>query len=577
MMRVSGVAHDGPAVDFKVGSAGGIIGRGEEADLRIDHATVSRRHAELRPQPNGTWRLTDLESRNGLVVNGARVKSLPVHHGSQVALGSYLLTFALERETLPAVTMAGNAWSTSDSSGFEARALLDSEVRPASRERLLKIYRVSEQLRPLPDARSRHAALCSMLVGDLMNAFTAFIVQVREDSPEGPFVILGRAAGPVAPPRIHDYISRSLMEHVVRHPAPVMGVNSPHARGADLFLSIATTTVDILAMACRVRELRDGHFQVLYLTMPNDRTRSFGPEATDKLLELSIIADQLRSTEAEIERQQFELERARNQYEFEQAARIQQGLLPNPASLEPLGLALSFSPSRDVGGDYADVLTLPDGRLLLVLADVSGKGLHAAMVAAQLHSLVHAAARTGSDLPTTAALLDDYLRQHMRSEMFATAILARVDPATGRVDLVNAGHPPPVHYRAHPRPGEPRAHILDHGLNTVLGVTPQPFVAQSLDLAPGDRLLLYTDGLSELPRADGTLLNVQGVAELFARAAADAPPGDPGRADALAARVVRALALTQSEAQRGAAPADDQTFLVVKPIGPHPASPPNAP
>ena len=187
--------------------------------------------------------------------------------------------------------------------------------------------------------------------------------------------------------------------------------------------------------------------------------------------------------------------------ELEIGREIQLGFLPD-ALPSPAGweLCAHFRPARQVAGDFYDAFTLPEGRVALVLADVCGKGVGAALFMALFRSLIRALAEpqfaaapsVAEGLRTTLRATNDYIaRTHDRANMFATTFAAVLDPATGALDYVNAGHEPPVIVDAG---GRVRARLAPTG--PALGLLPElEFGVASERLHAGETLFAYTDGV----------------------------------------------------------------------------------
>jgi len=187
--------------------------------------------------------------------------------------------------------------------------------------------------------------------------------------------------------------------------------------------------------------------------------------------------------------------------ELEIGREIQLGFLPealpSPAGWE---LRAHFRPARQVAGDFYDAFELPAGRVALVLADVCGKGVGAALFMALFRSLLRAlaapqfaaAASVAEGLRATVQGTNDYIaRTHGRANMFATAFVAVLDPATGALDYVNAGHEPPAIIGAG---GALRARLAPTG--PALGLMPDlAFAVATVTLAAGETLFAYTDGV----------------------------------------------------------------------------------
>jgi len=186
--------------------------------------------------------------------------------------------------------------------------------------------------------------------------------------------------------------------------------------------------------------------------------------------------------------------------ELEIGREIQLGFLPDALpTADGWELRAHFRPARQVAGDFYDAFMLPGGRVALVLADVCGKGVGAALFMALFRSLLRAlgetefaaAATTRDGLCATVQGTNDYIaRTHERASMFATAFVAVLDPATGALDYVNAGHEPPAIIGA----DGVRARLAPTG--PALGLLPAlEFGVSSERLAAGETLFAYTDGV----------------------------------------------------------------------------------
>ena len=182
------------------------------------------------------------------------------------------------------------------------------------------------------------------------------------------------------------------------------------------------------------------------------------------------------------------------QNELSIASKIQQSILPREFPVHP-GYAVfgSMEPARNVGGDFFDVIMLEDGRIGLAIADVSDKGVPAALFMMSSRTLLKGAAigydNPGKVLTETNRLL------HERNDtaMFVTVFYAVFDPQTGVLSYTNGGHNPPI--VVHP---DGTSSLLPLTGGIALGVMPEfAFECHSVPLAPGDRVVLYTDGVIE--------------------------------------------------------------------------------
>jgi serine phosphatase RsbU (regulator of sigma subunit) len=191
---------------------------------------------------------------------------------------------------------------------------------------------------------------------------------------------------------------------------------------------------------------------------------------------------------------------ARVQQDLDAARAIQRSLLPlNLPSIPGYSLAFRSATCYEVGGDYLDIVAQPDGSLLMVVADVAGKGLASAIVSMSFRSAFRAMAASGPPLDELAARMN----QHHWAEgeearrRYVTAIFLRLHPEAGEIEVVNAGHNPGFLLQ----PGE--APRLFEATGTPLGLLPgMGYTSERCGFTPGARLLFYTDGLTEVFKGD---------------------------------------------------------------------------
>ncbi|OPL18321.1 MAG: hypothetical protein AVO35_05605 [Candidatus Aegiribacteria sp. MLS_C] len=189
-----------------------------------------------------------------------------------------------------------------------------------------------------------------------------------------------------------------------------------------------------------------------------------------------------------------ELERERYREELAIARSIQESLLPGELpKIEHIDLAAVTVPSRSVGGDYYDVFEVGEGLYGVTIADVAGKGIAAGLLMAALQAALHALAPGfGRNTGETVRKLNELVCSRMPDDKFITFFYGVLDPSDGTLDYCCAGHDPPLLID-----GEGGIKRLEEG-GLVLGVSDTaPYTSSRLTMKPGDRLLLYTDGITE--------------------------------------------------------------------------------
>ncbi len=194
--------------------------------------------------------------------------------------------------------------------------------------------------------------------------------------------------------------------------------------------------------------------------------------------------------------------------DLEIARQIQQAMLPTAAyhasGIEAFGMT---RPANTVGGDFYDILPLPDGRLLLALGDVAGKGSPAALLMALLLAMMRTLVDEGFDGAALVARLNTQIAKHAPGSRFITLFVATLDPASGHLVYVNAGQNPPLLRRSagggyeRLREGGIALGMFDHSTYTT-GQT---------QLANGDVLVLYSDGVTEAENTDGQPFDEHGL------------------------------------------------------------------
>jgi len=241
-------------------------------------------------------------------------------------------------------------------------------------------------------------------------------------------------------------------------------------------------------------------------------------------------------------------DKKRMERDFYLAREIQQKLLPDEApdypGFELLGANI---PSKEVSGDYYDFRVRPDGKLYAVIADVCGKGVGPALLMAWLQATFSAWADESMALPLMVTRISERLAARTAEGRFITAFFLLLDRETGQVEYVNAGHNPPLWVRD----GGDVAILPTHG--RPLALFPQPYPSTTITLAPGDLMLLYTDGVTE---ANNPQEEEYGV-ERLTRFAADRR-GD--ELEEIGAGLFRDLDQFASEVPFG----DDRTLLLVR-------------
>lgn len=257
-------------------------------------------------------------------------------------------------------------------------------------------------------------------------------------------------------------------------------------------------------------------------------------------IEAASILDNARLVERERERQRLE-------QELNIAREIQQALLPGGFRNFPhLAISGTNSPCLAVGGDYFDVFPLSDDRTAFLVADVSGKGLGAALLTTMLQGALYGM-KMGADPAGVFDHINRFLCEHSEVGRYATMFFGIIH-REGRLEFVNAGHPSPLLLRA----GEVAEAFTEGGFP--VGLIPDTsYFSSSVTLRPGDTLVLYSDGVTEAMDPDDEMFGVARLRELLL-----------GQHDAPLEGLQKAILDAVRAFCRGAHQADDITLLLAR-------------
>ncbi len=208
-------------------------------------------------------------------------------------------------------------------------------------------------------------------------------------------------------------------------------------------------------------------------------------------------------------------DRERIEQELKVAQLIQQQFLPKSVpDLPSWHVAAFYRPARTVGGDFYDFISLPDGRLMIVIGDVTDKGVPAALVMASTHALLRGAAPRLISPGQVLAHVNDLLCVDIPAHMFVTCLALVLDPVTGLLEFANAGHDVPYVGTA-----DGVAELRARGMP--LGLMPgMEYEEKTFQMRPGDSVLLHSDGLAEAHSADREMFGFPRVSALVGRGAA---------------------------------------------------------
>jgi sigma-B regulation protein RsbU (phosphoserine phosphatase) len=519
------------------------LGRSSTAELSYpDDSGLSRQHLVLEREGE-EWAINDLGSKNGTLLNGARITSrTPLKSGDRIAAGHLILIYdgATQRTSRPVVVFdpkADEDLQTHSSTvvtdlGDVIRHDSDSgESGSGAANHVSALIRAGNELsghRPLPELFRFILDLSIQTVsasrGVLMTLEDGELV-VRANKGEG-FRISTAVRDRVLNTGVSVLVRDTSMDDAFRERRSIVEQNIRTLMAVPL-------------------QARDQIIGIIYVDSP-PMIREFTKDDLNLLTVMANVAA------IRIEQTRFaEIEQARQLMarDLEQAAEIQQGFLPAVApKVRGLDLAGHNAPCRTVGGDYYDFFPYGSSRVAMVLGDVSGKGMPASLLMMGLQARVQVLIEEPKSLAEVMTKLNRITAANCPANRFITLFFCILDGDTGELIYCNAGHNPPVLVRAD------GTYELLSGGGPVIGILPhidyQEFRAK---LSEGDVLVIYSDGVTEAANPNDEELETEGLAEVVKKHRGEEAP-------AIVKEINKAVAVYTA----GAPQADDITVIVAR-------------
>ncbi len=526
------------------------IGRSARSDVCIPDAFASRLHAEVRQEGDSFW-ISDLGSANGTKFNGVPLTiPMPLYSGGEIQIGetkilfdddgrpkqnisSTLIADATEAlDPSKTISLMGRKNPTADiieSTGSSRTDLLGliSKVGVA----LLSSSGLDETLNQV-----------ASLVFEAVPAERVVIMLRDEKAKDGMEIKVARVRGQeetIAEVRI----SRAIMNEVLENGKSVL---TSDAQQDPRFASQTLVLQGIRSVLAVPLSVDERHvFGIIYADSPTYES-TFTSEHLDILTTLASVAS-IRVENASLLDER--INRERMERELELATEIQQRFQPSgPPAVEGYEFqGISFS-CYEIGGDYYDFIERHDGKMLVALGDVSGKGTSASLLMSSLHAAVHGQVAAKTPLDQLVTSVNKYLAENTPANRFITLFVAELEPATGQLTFINAGHNPPLIGRA-----DGTVELLAAG-GLPLGL--MDFAEYDMghaQLNSGDVLFIYSDGVSEANNLNEDEFGMDRLTEVI--------KANVGRsASGIRDKVESGL----SEFTGTAAPNDDITLVIVK-------------
>jgi len=500
-----------------------ILGRSpDDAQIIIPSQAVSRMHAQITVNA-GNFYIEDLKSRNGTTVNNKPVTSpTQLRNEDKIKICDFLFVFADETNTgssfdvkpeLPPAMRKKPADDIPDE--VNTTSTIEATLARMSHKELLDTQ-PTDRLRALLEVTTLLAK--QVKVDDLLNQVADVLFGLFKQA-DRCFVILTEDGGKALIPKVTktrrpgtggDRFSKTIVRKCLE--SGQCFISEDASGDSNLAPSASIAEFRIKSVVCAPMLTPDGR-ALGVIQVDGDRSKKFGQ---DDMKLLGAVAVQAAATLENVRLHENVMSREKERREVEIASQVQRGFLPQVFPVVAnYDFYAHYVAAQTIGGDYYDFIPLSTGQLAVILGDVSGKSVPAALLMAKLSAearfctLVH---------PTNLAQAVNYLNEQLVNanlgDRYVTLCATMLDPVNHTVTMVNAGHEMPFIYRA-------ATHSLEAAIPEDLSSFPLCWVpgneypSHRFELNPGDALIIFTDGINDARNIDDEAFGRDRIGDLI--------------------------------------------------------------
>ncbi|MHC4400150.1 MAG: SpoIIE family protein phosphatase [Planctomycetota bacterium] len=476
------------------------VGRDRQCQIVIDDDSVSRRHARLKLGADG-YVIEDLRSRNGTYVNGRKIEEpSPLEKDDRVEIGVTEFVFrpsgSSTRKKEPAAPDP-DVLLTIDATGTE-----DTSVRVNAEGKLRAILQITKLLGSTLEIRR----LLAKMLGGLFEMFPQAdrgLVLLRRENRLVPAAVKNRHGRPEK-----LQYSKTIVGKVVSERKAILSQDV--ARDHRVPATASITKLNIHSVMCVPLISQGAKVLGVIQLDTQDQKRKFDREDMEIL---TSVASQASVSVEHAQRHRATMEHAKIERELELAREVQQSFLPTTMpEVEGYRFWAHYRAARHVGGDFYDFLHLPNGNEAILLGDVAGKGIPAALMMVKVLDVCKLALLSHPDDPGDAMrVINREIHDAGSDRGFVTLALSVINPDTHDLSVAVAGHMPPMIHRSDGTIDESAGYQVR---GRPLGIERQlDYEVGSTTLAPGELVVLFSDGISEAMNADREPYSVEQIRE----------------------------------------------------------------
>ena len=535
---------DGSATGERVqlGNAPLIIGRSpDECQIVLPPNAVSRKHAQITSQ-SGNFLIEDLNSRNKTFVNNKEVNGRqPLKDSDCIKICDFLFTFrddkAKKLVTTPPVGPKPPGPDDGDGDGGGSTTTVEAALQRVPNaqfldsqpsDKLKAILNISNALCKTFEIESLLPKIADELLGLFRQADRCFIIEYdHEHDLLVPVVTKSRRAAQTA-----DRFSRTIVRKCIGSLESYLSEDAQSDSNVGLAQSIADFR--IRSVMCVPLATQDNKALGVIQLDSQDRTKKFNK---DDLQLLICVANQASVAIENARMHSQLLTQSKLEEENKAATKVQRGFLPQRFPDVPGYEFFShYLAARTVGGDYYDFITLANANIAVLLGDVSGKGVPAALLMARVSGEARVCMLTRANVALAITQLNEQLLQANLEDRYITLAATVLDPITHRITIVNAGHITPAIYRPIDR-SLTKCVPEDISGFPVGWVPGYEYLSITVELLPGETLILFTDGILDAEAVSGVRFGEDGVL----RALKTNPEDPPLSARTIGDRIIRGV------------------------------------
>lgn len=511
----------GQAKTYQLKAGDNFLGRLPECDIQIDSNMVSRKHARVYPQ-DGQFYIEDLNSGNGSFVNGQRITAPTLlKTNDRIKFGPILFRFEGDRSNDDTGTGFGG---TSDTVGVsfhsnEAAATITDRIRGNALDlldvqpgaKLKAVLEITKSLAGTIDIDKILPKLLDTLFGIFPHADRGCVLLLDDATQQMvPRAMKHRRADADETVKL----SRTILNAVLESKETILSADA--SSDAQFSASESISSLSIRSMICTpMIGLNGDVLGVINIDTQNPLAQFKNEDA--QLLAAVAVPAALAYEGARL--LQSYIEKQKQDSEMNIASAVQLALLPERMpDVEGYDFFAMYESAQAVGGDYYDLFPLPSGKIAIAFGDVAGKGVPASLIMSRISTVVRSVAEFVDDVSHAIEKINGYMCARAVEGRFVTFVLVILDPMKHTMSLVIAGHMSPIIRKADGTLEEFPEDVIGVPLGVVDGF---PYDVVIREIAPGETVVIYTDGVSEAMNASAELYGVERLRELVRKESSD--------------------------------------------------------